>query len=611
MAQALHVLQQFLIQDPRDFTALHGAGVISSQMGHHEEALGFLARAISIQPNNFAAHYNRGKALQQINRREDALASYDRALSLKQDFIDAYSNRGIVLHDLHRYNEALASYDKAISLNPNASILYNGRGNVLRAMKRYREALDSLDLAIHYEPDFFKAYLNRAITLKDLNRYAEAAASYKRAIELNPNDAEAHVGFGIFLVEMNRQAEALDYFNQALAIDYYSRNGAGYRLHTQLHIGLWDDFEGRTADLIGLLNQDLLAAVPFHLLALPIEPRLLQKYASHFVADMYPPAHRTLWNGEHYVHERIRIGYFSADFHNHATAYLMAELFEKHDRARFDIFAFSFGPEREDEMRARLRRSFNFFFEVSARSDHDIAELACKWEIDIAVDLKGYTQNARPGIFALRPAPVQVSYLGYPGTSGAPYIDYIIADPVVIPQGHFVDYTEKVVQLPHSYQVNDSQRQIAETVPTRSALGMPEEGFVFCCFNNLFKITPDVFDIWMRLLDKVDGSVLWLFASNDTIMGNLRREAQKRSVNPERLIFAAHIEQAEHLARLRQADLFMDTFFYNAHTTTSDALWAGLPVLTCLGNTFAGRVAASLLYAMGLPEMVTHSHEEY
>jgi predicted O-linked N-acetylglucosamine transferase (SPINDLY family) len=307
-------------------------------------------------------------------------------------------------------------------------------------------------------------------------------------------------------------------------------------------------------------------------------------------------------------HDKIRLGYYSADFHSHATAYLAAELFERHDRERFEVVAFSFGPSRpEDPMQRRLRGAFDEFLEVDRLSDAEVVRLSREREIDIAVDLKGFTQNERHRIFAYRAAPVQVNYLGYPGTLGAPYMDYLVADPILIPEMSREHYAEKIAYLPHSYQPNDRHRPIAERVFTRAELGLPEAGFVFCCFNNAYKITPETFDSWMRILQRVEGSVLWLLAGSE----NLRREAQARGVSGRRLVFAGRMDLPEHLARLRLADLFLDTLPYNAHTTASDALWAGLPVLTCLGESFAGRVAASLLNAVGLPELITHSREQY
>jgi protein O-GlcNAc transferase len=298
-------------------------------------------------------------------------------------------------------------------------------------------------------------------------------------------------------------------------------------------------------------------------------------------------------------------------FRVHPLSFLTAGLFERHDRARFETIAVSLGPDTPTPIRSRVQAAFERFIDVRPSTDREVARMLVEWEVDIAVDLNGFTANARTGIFGLRPAPVQVSYLGYPATMGAPYIDYIVADDEVIPPEHRPYYTEKIVYLPDTYQVSDCDRRIAERTPTRAELGLPEQGFVFCCFNNNYKITPTMFDGWMRLLAKVEGSVLWLFEGNAAVSRNLRREAAARGIAPERLVFAQRVALDEHLARHRRADLFLDTLPYNAHTTANDALWAGLPVLTCRGTTFAGRVAASLLRAIGLPELITGSLPEY
>ena len=308
---------------------------------------------------------------------------------------------------------------------------------------------------------------------------------------------------------------------------------------------------------------------------------------------------------------KIRIGYYSADFHNHATSYLMAELFERHDKTKFELIAFSFGPDEKDEMRHRISNAFNQFIDVRFKSDRDIALMSREMGIDIAVDLKGFTENARTDIFSHRAAPIQVNYIGYPGTMAAEYIDYIIADQMIIPTESRKYYYEKVVYLPNSYQVNDRKRIIADKAFTREELGLPKKGFVFCCFNNNFKITPHTFDGWIRILKAVEGSVLWLLEDNTTARINLLKEAKKRGLNPIRLVFAKRMKLPEHLARHCAADLFIDTLPYTAHTTTSDALWAGLPVLTCTGESFASRVAASLLNAIELPELIATTQEQY
>lgn len=333
--------------------------------------------------------------------------------------------------------------------------------------------------------------------------------------------------------------------------------------------------------------------------------------AQTYTADRFPPTPAPLWAGEIYRHERIRVAYLSADFHEHATTHLMAGLFEHHDRERFEITAVSFGPDRQDAMRQRVAAACDRFLDVRGRRDAEVAGMLRALEIDIAVDLKGHTQGNRAGILAHRPAPVQINYLGMPATMGAGYIDYLIADPRVIPPAEFPHYAEQILYLPDSYQATDDTRAIAAHTPSRAELALPEDGFVFCCFNNSYKITPDLFALWMRLLGAIPGSVLWLLDDNPAATRNLCAAAQRHGIAPERLVFAPRIDAAAHLARHRRADLFLDTLPYNAHTTASDALWSGLPVLTCAGRTFAGRVAASLLHAVGLPELITRDHAGY
>jgi predicted O-linked N-acetylglucosamine transferase (SPINDLY family) len=336
-----------------------------------------------------------------------------------------------------------------------------------------------------------------------------------------------------------------------------------------------------------------------------------QRAAAHMLArDKFPPG-PPLWRGESYGHQRIRVAYVSADFHAHATSVLMAGVFEHHDRSTFETVAISYGRDDGSPLRGRVQRAFDRFLDVRGKNDADVARLMRALEIDIAVDLKGYTSEARPAVFASRPAPVQVNYLGFPGTMGAPFIDYLIADPIVVPEAHKPFYSEQIVWLPDTYQANDRTREVNETPIDRAGAGLPPSGFVFCCFNNSYKIQPPVFDVWMRLLKNVEGSVLWLVDDNPTTTNNLKREAEARGIDPQRLAFAPRCPLPEHLARHRLADLFLDTLPYNAHTTASDALWMGLPLVTCMGTTFAGRVAASVLHAAGLPELITETLEQY
>jgi predicted O-linked N-acetylglucosamine transferase (SPINDLY family) len=349
----------------------------------------------------------------------------------------------------------------------------------------------------------------------------------------------------------------------------------------------------------------------FRFLGYSSDPALQLACARQFIAREVPVRKPLLWSGEVWKNEKIRIAYVSCGFHQHPTAYLTAELLEIHDRSHFEIIGVSVGPDDQSEIRARLIRAFDRFYDVRSKTDQEVTSLLRELRVDIAVDRSGYTTNARPGIFAGRAAPVQVNYIGFPGTLAAKFYDYILADATVLPFDRQPFYTERIVHLPNSYLVNDTRRPVAARTPTRQECGLPAQGFVFCCFNNSYKITPPVFDIWMRLLSKMEGSVLWLFCDREGAEANLRREAAARNIDPGRLIFARRVPLADHLARHRLADLFLDTLPYNAHTTAADALWMGLPVVTCLGQSFAGRVAASLLRAVGMSDLVTSNPGEY
>ncbi len=592
-----------------DLPAAHvGRGAALDALQRFDEALASYDRAIAISPKLVAAHFNRGNVLARLERHDEALESFDRAIALAPGAADIHSNRGNLLFKMWRHADALESFDRAIALAPGFAAAHTNRGNVLNAMGRRDEALASHDAALSLAPRDAQALTNRGITLFDLGQIDAAIASYDRALSSGSGLAEAHFGRAVALEGLKRRDEALASYERA-----YARNPAlqflfGKLLHAKASLCDWSDRGSDIATLAQAIERGEKASPPFPVLALIDSPALQRKAAetyAHATLPPRPPAGLAACPR----HDRIRLGYFSADFHDHATAVLMAELFERHDKSRFELFAFSWGPQTRDPMRARLSSAFEHFIDVRALGDEEIAMLARRHEIDIAVDLKGYTGDARPGIFAHRAAPIQANYLGYPGTLGAACFDYLIADATLIRDRQF--YSEKIVSLPHSYQPNDTTRPIAANAMSRAEAGLPDDAFVFCCFNNSFKIGPEVFDRWMQILGQSSGSVLWLLHDNASVERNLRSEAAARGVAPERLVFAPRIALPEHLARHRLADLFLDTLPYNAHTTASDALWAGLPVLTLTGAAFAGRVAASLLQAIGLPELIAATPDAY
>lgn len=611
-------------------------------MGKEREAVARYDEALALRPSHVQALSNRGNALLALGRREEALASYDAAAAIAPTLAEAHSNRGNVLRDLGRYDEALAACDAALRLDSEMVEAFNNRGNVLRDMGRVDEALASYERALELAPDFADAHNNRGNALVDLQRPTEALASYQRALVLRPT-ASAFNNRGRALLGGYRFADALRDFDRALALDSDNADALSNRGAALRGLKRYDEAAQSYAMLIEVAPSydyaegDLLTCllsgcnwvdIPAHIRRIDQAVRSGKRAIAPFYytvvskspgdqlqcAKIYAEAASETpesWTGPVYAHDRIRVAYLSSDLHDHAIGYLTAGLFEAHDRARFEITAISLGPDVDGPMRSRLRRAFDRFVDARAMSDRSVAEWMKEQEIDIAVDLNGYTKDARSGILDLRPAPVQVNYLGYPGTMGKASVDYIVADRHLIPPMEDIYYTEKVVRLPDTYQVNDARRAAPEHTPSRAELGLPDNAFVFCCFNNNYKIMPEIFTIWMRLLDAVPGSVLWLLQDNPVAARNLRREAQQNSVAPDRLVFAPRKKLEEHLARQRRADLFLDTLPYNAHTTASDALWVGLPVLTCVGSTFAGRVAESLAHAAGLSALVTHSLGDY
>jgi protein O-GlcNAc transferase len=593
---------------PRYAEAFCNKGNALAMLSRRDDALAAFERAAELRPDLAAARLGRGGILTELQRYEDALADYDRALAIKPS-AEAWLGRGTVFAKLKRYDEALGAYDRALQLNPNLAETWLGRGNVLTDLARRVDAFTAYDKALALKPDLAEAWLGRGNLFADLNQHDEAFAAYDRALALKPDLAEAWSSRGNTFTKLQRYDDAFAAYDRAFQLNPELPYVAGLRLNAKLYMSDWNNLQAEITQVLSMTRAGKPASVPFPLLAMPSTLADQLQCAKRFVRDQ--PAYPQIWRGETHSHDRIRVAYLSASFHESAMTYLLAGMFERHDRSRFEVSAISFGPERNSPMRRRLKDAFEHFVDVHRSSDQEIAELLRRSEIDIAVDLMGFTANNRLNVFARRPVPIQVSYMGYPGTMGAPYIDYLVADRTVVPDAARAFYSEQIVWLPNSYFITDGGQPIAEPPPTRTQCGLPEAGFVFCCFNSNYKILPETFDIWMRLLAVVEGSVLWLIETNPTATANLRREAEKRGVAPQRLIFAGKADLPDHLARHRLADLCIDTLPYNAHTTASDALWAGLPVLTCLGTTLAGRVAASLLEAVGLPELIASSLDGY
>jgi predicted O-linked N-acetylglucosamine transferase (SPINDLY family) len=588
-------------------------GSVLHRLQHYDAAVASYDKAIEFTPGNllpFAAYLSRGHALMGSRRLSEALASYEKAIALKFDYAEAYFHRGNVMHELRQDAQAVASYDKAIEFSPGFAEAFHGRGLALRNLRRLHEAINSYDRAIALKSGFADAYVYRGHVLLEVGQAEPAVASYDKAIEIEPTDTGALQGRALALLNLGRIEAAVAACGQVLVHNPHQEYLFGVRRHAQMQICDWDNLAADVDRLTAGLRAQIPLTTPFPMLALIDSAPVHRMAAELWVREQFPPdgalgAIPTRQSGP-----KIRVGYFSPDFRNHPVSLLTAELFETHDRSRFEITAFAFGGGAKDAVRLRLERAFDRFYDVSEQSDTEVAVLARELGIDIAVDLGGHTEHCRTKIFALRAAPIQISYIGYLGTMGAPYIDYLVADATIVPAGERQNYSEKILYLP-SYQANDSQRHIAERSFTRHELGLPAAGCVFACFNASYKIMPASFELWMRILRRVEGSVLFLYAGNHVAERNLSKAAERCGVDAQRIVFGKKLDFEDYLARLKTMDLFLDTLPYNAGTTASDALWAGLPVLTCLGNAFAGRVAASLLTAIDLPELITASAREY
>lgn len=608
---AVEQLRRSIVLDEENPFVHYNLGMVYHASQHFFEALACYDRTIELNPDYVDAHNNRGNVFKDLGRLDEALLSYEKALLLNPDYVEAYNNQGNVLRELDRFEEALESFGRALTLNHEYAEAYSNRSCIFLKLKRLNEALDDSEKAIFLNPNYAEAYNNRGNALSELKQLVEALASYEKALSLKPDYADAYNNRGNVLIELKQFAEALASYDKAQAIQPSIAFLLGRRIHIRMQLCNWDNLAQSVDCLLKGVQEAKPVVTPFVLSTLIDSPEL-HLATSRIYADEIFKKQDVL--GPIINREpcgKIRIGYFSADFKNHAVSLLMAELFEMHDRSRFEILGFSFGSNVNDEMSQRLSASFDRFVDVRNMSDREVTKLSRELGIDVAIDLGGYTKDSRTCIFAERAAPIQVSYLGYIGTMGVDYIDYIVADEVVIPIEQQLNYSEKIVYLPHSYQVTDSKRKISDRQFTKNELGLPEEGFIFCSFNNNYKILPTTFDSWMRILNAVDGSVLWLLEGNSTVSENLRKEAENRGVNSKRLVFAPRIPSEDYLARYRLADLMLDTLPYNAGTTASDALWAGLPVLTCMGKLFASRMAASLLYAIDLPELITTTREDY
>src|SRR5579864_3929783 len=579
--------------------------------GETLEAIAQYRRAVALAPNDAWTHIALGNALLGEGAMADASASYERAIALNPDLAEAHSNLGEALRRMGRLSEAVAACERALVLSPELAEAHNNLANALREEGRLEPALSHYEQALRLKPDWPEVHNNLAIALQEQGRTAEAIEQYERALSLNSGLAAVHQNLGSALAQSGRTVDAIAALMRALALKPDYPEALVQVAHLNGELCDWRHREAEAAKVLNVMRQHPGFVPPFNLQAqqaTPAEQLLCAQQWSNRIAQGQTAV---------FTHDRscspprIRLGYLSADFRDHPVAYAIVETIERHDRTRFEVSGYSYGPDDRSVLRRRLETAVDRFIDLHALGNDEAARQINTDGVHLLIDLTGYTRLGRPRILVSRPAPIQVNFLGFLGTMGAEFIDYIVVDPFIAPLSQQPFCSEKIVHLTGGWWPAEIRWEIAEEAHKRSTYGLPEDAFVFCCFNTSYKITPPVFSVWMRLLRANPHSVLWLGAADSVVQDNLRREAAERRISPERLVFAPREPMADYLARHRHADLFLDTLPYNAVGTAYHALLAGLPVLTCAGETFAGRTAGAMLLAAGLPELVTHSIEEY
>ena len=624
--------------------ALKNLGITLRDLGQFDHSVESLKRAIEVEPNYVDAHYNLAITFKDLNQLDDAIQSYKNIIILNPNFAAAHNNLGNALMSLGKNKVAAESYKKAIAINPNFAEAHSNLGNALKNLGYLDEAVKGFEKAVAINPNFSEAYNNLGITLDEMGQLNAAIHCYEKVTIINPENCEAHKNLGFIFLRLGKTKDASNCFEKAIAINpnfaeahknlgyVFKKNKKidmaissferareikpdmdfilGDILNSKMHLCIWDDLTKLLDELKNKINNGNKVISAFPLLPLIDDPELLRKNTEVFVNEIHPKSNILSKITFYPKHSKIRIGYFSGDFRAHPVSFLTAELYELHNRSKFEIHAFSLGPNTKDEMNLRIKAGVDHFHDVQSMSHKEIALLARSLEIDIAIDLAGLTAESRTDVFAMSAAPLQLSYIGFLGTMGADYYDYLIADAVMIPKENQKHYAEKIVYLP-SFQVNDSKDLPPKITLTRKDVGLPEKGFVFCCFNNTYKFTPTVFDSWARILEQVEGSVLIIYVNNDLSKINLAKEIALRGINPSRLIFGDSLPRPEYLARYQVADLFLDTHPYNAGTTASDALRMGLPMITHLGESYQARMGASILSALNLSELITSTPQEY
>jgi predicted O-linked N-acetylglucosamine transferase (SPINDLY family) len=610
-AEAKKFLTKATELNPGDKTAIVNLIKAHIDLNEYELALKHLEKTNILFPNDPEIHYLKAKSFSGLRQLDESYSYFKSAINLNPDYPEALSELGNLLCDMKRQKEALQYYDRAIDLQPNNYEIWLNKGTALNHLKEHTQAITYYDKIISIQPNLAEAWMNKGKTLYDLKHYDAAIKHFKETLRIKPKLAEAWFNLGSVLMELEQTVEAANHFEKAINLNPDMDYITGDFLNTKTKLCDWGVLKKFLPIITATEGHSKLVVRPFPLLGLIDDPRIQLDFNKKYVANQFSTRTREFNKFNASEHKRIKVAYLSPDFRQHPVSFLMAEVLESHNPEVVETFGFYFGPNCSDEMHKRVSSAFHHFYDVGHLEDHEICALLISLEIDIAVDLAGHTKDSRGNIFSNRCAPIQVNYIGYPGTTGADYMDYIIADKIVIPEEFIRYYSEKPVYMPNCFQANDSKRQIANAPISKEFFGLPADKFVFCNFNSNYKLNPTIFNQWAIILKSVEESVLWLISESPANKANIIKEMISRGVNANRLFFADRVEYSLHLARYRAADLFLDTLPFNGGATTSDALWAGLPVLTQTGNSFAGRMATSLICALKAPELVSRTQDEY
>ena len=610
LQEAKKIYEAILEETPNDFNCLHHLGLIAKNNKEYLSAFELISQAITINPNSAAAHFNLGNVLKSLNKINDAIASYDKAINIKPDH-ELYFLRGIAFHELKKLDEALTSYDKSIKLKPDAFTAYSNRGSVLVELKKIKDGIADFDKAIQINSNFIIARYNRGLALRLLGKNEESIEAFKAIIQIEPNHLKSLYELALIYKVLNEFNLTLTYCAQILKIDPNHSQTIILSIKTRKITCDWTCYEKDISYALKKINDDEESVGPFSSLSFFNDPAIQKKIIGAYSSKYYPPNNFFNKILPYKKHKKIRIAYFSPDFYNHPVSNLIVELIEKHDKSKFEIYGFSLVDWPDNEVNIRLKKSFTKFLNVENMLTKDIVKLARKMEIDITIDLAGYSGvKVTTDIFAMRTAPIQINFLGFPGTSGADYFDYIIADPVTIPKNYQKHYSEKIFYLDICFPIDTKKVSVKNTF-NRQYFNLPINCFIFCCINNNYKFNPFIFNSWMKILSKVDDSILFLRADNDLAKDNLRKEAITKNIDPNRLIFAKKLDYPMYIEMLNLMDLSLDTYPFNGMSSSCDVLWSGLPILTLMGDAYSSRGCSSLLSSVKLNSLITHSIDEY